>query len=126
MKLNKNTLLILAVYCIPFVFLSMYDDLKNYSMIVYGLSVIVICYCAYLAKRKSSFIVLLAANTLSFFSSYFWIKSVAEIQEKGYYFSPLTPVQLLVAVTILFFLLQVGVYCFTKSHGNKKHAEQIQ
>lgn len=56
MKLNKYTILLLGVCCIPFIFLSMYNDYKNYSMIVYGLMIIVILYLAFLAKRKSSFI----------------------------------------------------------------------
>lgn len=113
MKLNKYTILLLAFYCIPFVFLSMYDDYKNYSMIVYGLMIIVILYLAFLAKRKSSFIVLLIANILSFLSSYSWVLRVNKIEEWEGYFKPLSSVQLLVLVTVLIVLLQVVVYLFT-------------
>lgn len=114
MKLNKYTILLLAVYCIPFVFLSMYDDYKNYSMIVYGLMIIVIWYLAFLEKRKSSFIVLLIANILSFLSSYSWVLRVNKIEEWEGYFKPLSSVQLLVLVTVLIVLLQVAVCLFTR------------
>ncbi|WP_419959473.1 hypothetical protein [Psychrobacillus sp. BM2] len=113
MKLNKYTILLLAVYCIPFVFLSMYDDYKNYSMIVYGLMIIFILYLAFLAKRKSSFIFLLIANILSFLSSYSWVLRVNKIEVWEGYFKPLSSVQLLVLVTVLIVLLQVAVYLFT-------------
>lgn len=123
LKLNKYTLLLLGVYCIPFVFLSMYDDMKNYSMIVYGITLIVLSYLAFLAKRKSSFIVLVAANILSFFSSYLWLTRVVEFEERGYYFSPFTPVQLLLFASVLFGLLQVAVYLFTKRPEYKNSAK---
>ncbi|WP_432361489.1 hypothetical protein [Sporosarcina sp. UB5] len=114
MKLNKYTILLLAVYCIPFVFLSMYDDYKNYSMIVYGLMIIAVWYFAFLAKRKSSFIVLLIANILSFLSSYSWVLRVNKVEEWEGYFKPFSSVQLLVLVTVLIILLQVAVYLFTR------------
>lgn len=113
MKLNKYTILLMVIYCIPFVFLSMYNDYRNYSIIVYGLIVIVIWYFAFLAKRKSSFLVLLAANILSFLSSYFWVLHVNQIEEWEGYFKPFSSVQLLVFATVLISLLQVAVYLFT-------------
>ena len=114
MKLNKFAIIILAVYCIPFVFLSMYDDYKNYSMIVYGLMIIIVWYFAFLAKRKSSFLVLLIANILSFLSSYIWVLRVNKIEEWQGYFKPFSSVQALVFFTILIVLLQVVVYLFTR------------
>ena len=124
MKLNKYAILLLAVYCIPFVFLSMYDDHKNYSMIVYGLMIIAIWYFAFLAKRKSSFIVLLIGNILSFLSSYFWVLRVDKIGEWGGYFKPLSSVQALVFFTILIVLLQIAVYLFTRPADYRKNGKK--
>lgn len=93
----------------------MYDDYKNYSMIVYGMMIIVVWYFAFLAKRKSSFIVLLIANILSFLSSYFWVLHADQIGGWEGYFKPLSSVQLLVLVTVLIILLQGAVYLFTRS-----------
>ncbi|WP_239431854.1 hypothetical protein [Sporosarcina sp. ACRSL] len=69
---------------------------------------------AFLAKRKSSFLVLLIANILSFLSSYFWVLRVKKIEEWEGYFKPFSSVQLLVLVTVLIILLQVAVYRFTR------------
>lgn len=118
-NLNKHSLLILIVYCTPFAFLSMYDDLTNKTIIVYGVSILMICFLAFLAKRKSSLIVLLLANVLTFAHSFFWVTRVAEFEEKGYYIAPFTPVSLLITVTILFGLLQIAIYLVTKPTGYK-------
>lgn len=117
--LNKYSLLILIVYCTPFAFLSMYDDLTNKTIIVYGVTILVICFFAFLAKRKSSLIVLLLANVLTFVHSFFWVTRVAEFEEKGYYIAPFTPVSLLISVTIVFGLLQIAIYLVTKPTGYK-------
>lgn len=101
----------------------MYDDLTNKSMIVYFVSIIVICNIAYVAKRKGSLIVLLLANVLTFAHSFFWVTRVAEFEEKGYYIAPFTPVSLLITVTILFVLLQMAVYLFTKPAGYKRNLD---
>jgi hypothetical protein len=121
MKPNKYTILLMVVYCIPFVFLSMYDDYKNYSMIVYGLMIMAVWYFAFLAKRKSSFLVLLIANILSFLSSYFWILHVNKIEDWEGYFKPFSSVQLFVFNTVIIILLQGAVYLFTRTadYGRK-------
>lgn len=126
MKVNKYALLLLAVYCMPFVFLSMYDDLRNYSMIVYGISLIVFWCGAFLAKRKSSLIVLVVANILSFTSSYLWVRIVTGISDKGYYFSPFTPEQLLIFASVLFWILQGIVYLLTKPHNESNGSAKMR
>lgn len=113
-KLNKYTLLILVVYCIPFAFLSMYVDLTKQSIVVYIVTILFVSFMAFLAKRKSSLIVLLGANSLSLIHSYVWVTYVTEFEERGYYFSPFMPETLVIVVTVLFVLLQLAVYVFTK------------
>ncbi|WOV87005.1 hypothetical protein QWT69_14170 [Sporosarcina oncorhynchi] len=120
MKVNNYAIMLLIVYCVPFVFLSMYDDYKNYSMIVYGITLVIIVFFAFLAKRKSSLMVLITANILSFLSSYFWVKRMDEMEDWGYYFKPLEPSQLVMLVTVLGVLLQLIVFLLTKRVGYKK------
>lgn len=118
--LNKYSLLILIVYCTPFAFLSMYDDLTNKSMIVYGLSIVVFGVFAFMAKKKSSLMVLLLANGVTFVHSYYWVTRTVEFEEKGYYFAPFTPVNLVIFVTVLFVLLQLVVFFLTKPSSYKE------
>ncbi|MCM3711464.1 hypothetical protein [Sporosarcina luteola] len=126
MKLNKYTLLLLAVYCIPFVFLSMYNDYKNYSIIVYGLMIIAVWYFASLAKRKSSFFVLLIANILSFLSSYFWVLRVNKVEEWEGYFKPFSSDKFLVFVTVLIVLLQGAVYLCTRPADYERKVKRTE
>jgi len=98
----------------------MYDDLTNQSMVVYIVTIIFVSFMAFLAKRKSTLIVLLVANSLSFFHSYVWVARVTEFEKRGYYFSPFLPETLVIVVTVLFVLLQLAVYVFTKPVGYQR------
>lgn len=123
MKRNKFSIILLAVYCIPFVFLSMYFDYQNRSIIIYGLMVITVWYFAFLAKRKSSLLVLLIANMLSFLSSYVWVLRGDRIGEWEGYFKPFTSVKALIFFSILIVLLQAVVYLFTRPADYGKNTD---
>lgn len=98
------TILIVCLYCFPFVYFSMYKDFTNGSMIGYVIMVIGTSILAYYSKLFSNTIPLIIGNVLSIIISfYFLYKMEIELGVSWHrgYFKPFTPYQLLLLVSFL-------------------------
>ena len=94
-------ILIVLLYCFPFVYFSMLQDFVNRSMLGYLVMIVATSILGYFCKLFSNSIFLIIGNILSAIISYYYIVEMAGNERWGGYFKPLTPDQLLIFVTFL-------------------------
>lgn len=99
-------ILIVCLYCFPFVYNSMYQDFANRSMLGYLLMLVATLLLAFLGKLLSKSIFIIIGNIFSVIISYYFISEMSWNEEWGGYFKPLTPNQLLIFNSVLFFIPQ--------------------
>ena len=113
--MRKFTLHILTVlgYCIPYAFLSMYTDVTNGSMVMYAVMVAAMGLLCWGAIKLKSLFTLLAGNVLSCTVSLLCVMCFQTAAWTGY-FKPLTAIQLVVVISIIALVIQLGVWAVTK------------
>lgn len=94
-------ILIVCLYCFPFVYFSMQQDFANRSMLGYLFMVIVTSLIAFFGKLFSNSISLIIGNILSVIISFYFISEMTGNERWDGYFKPLTPYQLLILVSFL-------------------------
>lgn len=105
-------IILLIVYCVPFVFLSVNGDATSGTMLFYGLMIIGFTALCWGALKTDSIPVLYIGNILSFISSYLFAK-ISGLEPMGYYFVPFTSHSLIIAISIVAIIIQtivVSVY----------------
>jgi FtsH-binding integral membrane protein len=107
-------LLLLVVFCFPYVYFSMYQDLINSSMIGYGLMIATLIFLISICKKTHNLPVGALGNIISFIASYLLI-SCSTGEKWSYYFKPFTSVGLLIFVSIAIIILQLVVIGIIKS-----------
>lgn len=121
-KIGLN-LLIICLYCFPFVYFFMYKDFHSGSMIGYLLMIILTAVIAYFGKSTNNKFSLIIGNIASVMTSYYFINNMAGYESWEGYFKPLTPVQLLIFVSILNLIPQLiavkAANKFKKNHDGK-------
>lgn len=111
------TILIVCLYCFPFVYFSMYQDFTNGSMLGYVIMVIGTSILAFFSKFFSNTIPLIIGNILSIIISYYFLyKMEVEFDVSWHrgYFKPFTPYQLLLLVSFLNVIPQFLVMILVK------------
>ncbi len=113
------TILIVCLYCFPFVYFSMYQDFTNESMLGYVIMVIGTSILAFFSKFFSNTIPLIIGNILSIIISYYFLYKM-EVEfgvswHRGY-FKPFTPYQLLLLVSFLNVIPQFLVMILVKKY----------
>lgn len=113
------SILIVCLYCFPFVYFSMYQDFANGSMIGYVIMVIGTSILAFSSTFFSNTIPLIIGNILSIIISYYFLYKM-EIDlgvswHRGY-FKPFTPYQLLLFVSFLNVIPQFLVMIFVNKY----------
>ena len=94
-------ILIVCLYCFPFVYFSMLQDFANGSMLGYLIMIVVTSLLAYFGKLYKSSILVIVGNILSMGVSFYCISGMNGNERWGGYFKPLAPYQLLVLVSFL-------------------------
>ena len=94
-------ILIVCLYCFPFVYFSMLQDFANGSMLGYLIMIVVTSLLAYFGKLYNSTIFVIIGNILSVVVSFYFINEMNGNERWGGYFKPLAPYQLLILVSIL-------------------------
>lgn len=111
--------LIVCLYCIPFVYFSMYQDFSNHTMWGYLIAMVVTSILALLGKLNSnskSFIFIIIGNVLSFIISFHLISEMSGNEKWESYFKPLSPYQLLIFVSLLNLVTQLLVMKLAGKH----------
>lgn len=96
--------LIVCLYCFPFVYISIYKDFSNGSMIGYLIMVIATSILAFCSKLFSNIIPLIIGNILSAIISFYSLYRMDIMLGDGWdggYFKPFSPYQLLLLVSLL-------------------------
>lgn len=112
-------ILIVCLYCFPFVYFSMHQDFANSSMLGYLIMIVATSLLAFLGKLFSNSIFLIIGNILSLIISFYFISEMTGNERWGGYFKPVTPYQLLILVSILNLIPQFFAMMFAKKIQNK-------
>ncbi|PAE15873.1 hypothetical protein CHH91_11795 [Virgibacillus sp. 7505] len=107
MKKAVVGILIVCLYCFPYVYNSMYQDFTYRSMLGYLLMLVATLLLSFLGKLFSHPIYLIIGNIFSVIISFYFISQMAWNEDWGGYFKPLTPNQLLIFASVLFLIPQV-------------------
>ncbi|OMD90550.1 hypothetical protein BSK49_08200 [Paenibacillus odorifer] len=90
-KLGLN-LLIIIVYCFPFVHFAMDKDFNNGSMVGYLMMIVITSLIAFLGKWSNNIMAIVIGNIASAFVSYYFISNLSgEGGWDGTFFKPLGP-----------------------------------
>lgn len=107
--MNKKLIrfLLVLAYSIPYGYLAMNGDATSGTMIFYGLMVIGfgLLYKVVVRAREPSLLII--GNILSFITSYIFTNRDLPPEEWGWYFKPLTPISLLILITVVSFIIQI-------------------
>ncbi|MFJ3387704.1 hypothetical protein [Lysinibacillus sp. NPDC086135] len=115
-------ILIVCLYCFPFVYFSMYQDFANRSMLCYLLMIVVTSLLAFLGKFLCNSIPFIIGNIVSAVMSFYFIGRMEDTLGIGWdsgYFKPFSPSQLLVIVSILILIPQFFAMKLANGHKNK-------
>ena len=112
-------ILLVCLYCFPFVYFSMHQDFANGSMLGYLIMIVVTSLLAFLGKLFSNSIFLIIGNIISVIISFYFISDMTGNERWGAYFKPLTPYQLLILVSFLNLIPQFFAIKLAKRHKNK-------
>jgi len=113
-------ILIVCLYCFPFVYFSMYQDFSKRSMLGYLLMIVVTSLLAFFGKLFSNSISLIIGNVLSVIISFYFISEITGNERWGGYFKPLTPYQLLILVSFLNLIPQFFAFKLANRHKKEK------
>ena len=105
----KKLIAIIAMlgYACPFVYVAMFVDYSSWSMAGYVFMLIVSPVLAVICNKAWGVKALILGNLLSFAVSYYFVGRMEHVGHWGGYFTPLTPVQLLVFVSVCMTLFQL-------------------
>lgn len=98
------SILIVCLYCFPFVYFSMHQDFANGTMIGYLIMIVGTSILAFISKYFSNSIPFVIGNIVSAFVSFYFLYKMEislGVGWEGGYFKPLTPYQLLLLVSFL-------------------------
>lgn len=101
--------LIILGFCVPYSFLSMYDDIMNRSMLLYGVMIVAMGVLCWGAIKMKNMYPLMIGNTFSCIVSCVCI-NLFRTEEWGWYFKPLTAYQLAIGIAVVSFLIQISVW----------------
>ena len=100
-------ILIVCLYCFPFVYYSMYLDFIDSSMRGYAIMIAATFLLAFSGRLFSHPAFLIAGNILSALISYYFIGTMDDSDHWGGYFKPLYPEHLLILVSFIILIPQV-------------------
>lgn len=112
-------ILIVFLYCFPFVYFSMYQDFANHSMLGYLVMIVATSLLAFVGTLFSNPIFLVIGNILSLIISYYFLGEMSGNERWGGYFKPLSPNQLLILVSFLNLIPQLIAMKLSNSYRNK-------
>ncbi|ULO09486.1 hypothetical protein H1230_12325 [Paenibacillus sp. 19GGS1-52] len=112
-KIGIN-ILIICLYCFPFVYFSMYKDFNNSSMVGYLMMVIITSIAAMLGNFYNKTVAVLIGNLASPLISGYFINMMIGNERWAFFFKPFTPLQLLILVSFINLIPQLIVFKLTE------------
>ena len=112
-------IVIVILFCFPFVYFSMYQDFASWSMNGYLIMIIVTSLLAFFGRRFSNSIYVIVGNILSVIISFYFNSEMIGNERWNGYFKPLTPNQLLIFVSFLNLIPQFFAMNLAKRYKDK-------
>lgn len=119
MRKSLIGIVLVILFCFPFVYFSMYQDFANRSMTGYLIMIIVTSLLAFVCKRFSNSIYVIVGNIFSVMISFYFISEMIGNERWNGYFKPLTPNQLLILVSLLNLIPQFFAMKLANRYKNK-------
>lgn len=119
MRKKVTGILIVILYCFPFVYFSMHQDFVNGSMLGYLMMIVMTSLLAFFGKLFSHSIFLMIGNLLSAIISLYFTSKMMGIEGWSYYFKPLSAYQLVIFVSLLNLIPQFFAMWIAKIIQNK-------
>ena len=119
------SILILLLYCIPYVYLSMHNDFASHSMLMYGIMLISVSILAGVSGYLRNWVTVILGNIASISVSYYLNSKMVSVSSWEGYFVPLFSVRLLVLVSCLIAILQFIFYRVGKKIKQKKISNSV-
>lgn len=119
MKKKVTGILIVILYCFPFVYFSMHQDFANRSMLGYLMMIVMTSLLAFFGKLFDHTISFLIGNLLSAIISLYFTSKMMGIEGWSYYFKPLSAYQLVIFVSLLNLIPQFFAMKLAKMIKNK-------
>lgn len=116
MKKTVIGILLVCLYCFPFVYFSMHQDFENSLMLGYLMMIIVTSLLAFLSNIFSNSIFAIIGNMLSLIISFYFISEMSGNERWDVYFKPLTPYKFLIIVSILNLIPQFFAMKFAEKY----------
>ncbi|MCM3765134.1 hypothetical protein [Neobacillus niacini] len=107
MKKGIISILLFSLLSFPYVFIAMFLDVSQGSMLGYGIMAVMSLILGYTARYFGLVPVLVIGNLVSLVISYYLNTTMAGHEKWGWYFKPLTSQQLLIVVSILNLIPQI-------------------
>lgn len=120
MKKHIISILILLIYGTPFVFISMYLDYTQRSMLGYLLMISAYIFLSCIHRFNNNKFIIFLGNIISFALSY----SLANRVTSGRYFKPFWPSDFVIFVTILSILIQIFLKNLVKKKTKSKETSK--
>ena len=118
--MNKAIAIIAMLgYACPFVYMAMFLDYSSWFMAGYANMLVVTPVLAVICSKAWGVKAVVLGNLLTFFVSYYYVVGVEDVERWEYYFKPLTPVQMLVFVSVGIGLLQLVVVKIMKKKESR-------
>ena len=106
--MNKAIAIIAMLgYACPFVYVAMFLDYSSWSMAGYAIMLVVTPVLAVICSKAWGVKAVVLGNLLTFIVSYYFVGKMEDVARWGGYFTPLSPVQLLVFVRVCITLFQL-------------------
>ncbi|OCS88375.1 hypothetical protein [Caryophanon tenue] len=99
-------ILLLILYSFPFMGIAMYIDFQRHSMLGYAMTMLATLALTYVAIKRSALFIIITGNIFSAIFSYILVQMMATYEGWDGFFKPLSALQLLFVVTILYMMLQ--------------------
>ena len=102
----RMKIVLLILYSFPFMGTAMYIDFQRHSMLGYAMTMLATLALTYVAIKRSALFIIITGNLFSAFFSYILVQMMAIYDGWDGFFKPLSALQLLLVVTILYMMLQ--------------------
>ena len=100
--------LLLAAYCVPYAFLSVYGDGMHGTMLFYGIMAAGLALLCWGALKTKNIAAVYIGNALSFVSSCAAAR-LSGLEPMGHYFKPFTSDSLIIAISVAAIIVQAIV-----------------
>ena len=122
MDKKKSSLIILAGYCIPYIFLCLYGDAVWRTGWIYGIAAVAMGGLCFLSCKTQNIKMVVVGNLITFAVSQICVMVFA-LDELSYYFKPFRVPMLVCVCSVIAILIQA--YLISRLTGDRKRHDEI-